>query len=545
MSRIIRNAIWYVAAMAAISVPLQATNYTITGAVKTPTGPNFGNDNIVKYIKVIARDQGVLFDTDEGSAYADGTGAFSMSFNFTILGVDANINLYMNILYEGTALDGHFVQVRTVGGTSTILDSNVEGFVHTNLPGGAHNLGILRTASVSANIITHHSDALRYARSIYAGWTQPDDLVSYAGPADGMTFVAADGTYSRIELGDYGGAAPGRYIGFANIFHETWHWIAYRVYGNRRIANLCAFPNHTNTLESCEGFAMQEGGAQYFGIESFKSLYPAGDQTTVTPSPTDWRGADNTGQLTGSDHSGEIVEGAIQRVWLLDADDPGQIRVHMTAQADTFKQWVDAYITLKGATSAAVTTLLNNAADNGIVFTRGKLTTFAEGAPPTAAPPATGNFRVIDNIAFIRGTVTPTITQLTLGETPLGRYSAIIAADKKDLGYKVAGADLLDNPTGFTFVGQVDFAASLTWNTSTIADSDYDLLVQLRNPNTWLDTFKPDFTGDVNASYNSNEKWLKTKHTWYSQEANAPTDPDKGKVIVDNTGPQANNFKPQ
>jgi hypothetical protein len=537
----IRYTILCLAALAAIAAPLQATSYTITGAVKTLTGPNFGNDNVVKYIKVIARDQGVLFDTDEGSAYADANGAFSMTFNFTIALLDANINLYMNILYEGTALDGHFVKVRVAGGDgSTILDSNVEGFVHTNLAGGTHNLGILRTASVAANIITHHSDALRYARSIYAGWLQPDDLLADAGPADGMTFVAGDGSHSRIELGDYGGAPPGRFIGFANIFHETWHWIAYRAYGNRGIANNCNFPSHSATLASCEGFAMQEGGAQYFGTQSFMSLYPAGDQTTPLPAPTAWRGADND----GGNNSGEIVEGALERLWRLDNDNPGQIRVHITAQADSFKAWKDAYVTFKGAADPALLTLFNNAADNGIVFTRGKLTTFAEGDPPTAGPPATGNFRLIDTIAFVRGTITPTIVQLTAGETPLAPNSAIIAADQKDVGYKVAGADLLDNPVGFTFVGPVALASPLTWNTTTVPENDYDLLVRLHNANTWLDTFAPDFTGDANAAYNSNELWLKTKHTWYSQEA-VPADPNKGKVIVDNTGPQANNFKPQ
>jgi len=285
---------------------------------------------------------------------------------------------------------------------------------------------------------------------------------------------------------------------------------------------------------------MQEGGAQYFGTQSFMSLYPAGDQTTPLPAPTDWRGAD----LDGGNNSGEIVEGALERLWRLDNENAGQIRVHMTAQADSFKAWKDAYVALKGTTDPAVLTLFNNAADNGIVYTRGKVTTFSEGAPPVAGPPAPGNFRVIDNIAFVRGTITPTITQLTLAETPLATNSAVIAADQKDMGFKMAGADLLDNPVGFTFLGPVAFGSSLTWNTTTVADNDYDLLVKLRNAHTWLDSFKPDFTGDTNAAYNTNEKWLKTQHAWYSQEA-VPTDPDKGKVIVDNTGPQASNFKPQ
>ena len=145
-----KTILWLVVLAAA--APLQATNYTITGSVRTPTGAGAGNDNNVKYIKVIARDQGVLFDTDEGSAYTAANGTFSMTFNFTILLLNANINLYMNILYEGTALDGRFIKVRNEGSSATLLDSNVEGLVRNNLPGGTYNLGILRTTSTAANM---------------------------------------------------------------------------------------------------------------------------------------------------------------------------------------------------------------------------------------------------------------------------------------------------------------------------------------------------------------------------------------------------------
>jgi len=524
--------------VAAVAVPLQATNYTITGRVKTLTGPNSGNDVAVKYIKVIARDQGVLFDTDEGSAYAAADGSFTMTFNFTILRANANINLYMNILYEGTALDGHFVKVRNEGSTNTILDSNVESFVHTNLAGGTHALGILRTQSTSANIITHHSDALRFARSMYAGWAMPDDLLADARLTEGASFVEGDGSHSSIAFSDYDNPGQGNDSN-ADIHHETWHWIAYRAYGNRSINNNCNANPHNASKESCEGFAMQEGNAQYFGTQSYISLYPAGDQKTGIPTPTDWRGDDGD----GSNNSGEIVEGALERLWRLNNDNPGQTRTSLTAQADSFKAWKDAYVTLKGATSAAVLTMFNNAAANGIVYTRGRITAFTEGDPPAAGPPSTGNFKVIDDIAFIRGTVTPTIDQLTLAQTPLAPNSAIIAADQKDLGFKVATDDLNGDGTGFTFVGAVAFANSLTWNTTTVADNDYDLIVKLRNAHTWFDAFKPDFTGDSGAA-STNEQWLKTLKTWYSREA-TPTAATKGKVIVDNKGPQASNFKPQ
>ena len=271
----IGNTILCLGALLMAALPLGATSYTLTGQVKTLTGPNSGNNQPVKYIKVIARDQGVLFDTDEGSAYAAADGTFSMTFNFTILLADANINLYMNILYEGTALDGHFVKVRMEGNTDTILDSNVEAFVHTNLAGGTHALGILRAQNTAANIITHHGDALRFARSMYAGWAQPDDLLADARLTEGASYVEGDGSHSSIALSDYDN--PGQNNdSSADIHHETWHWIAYRAYGNRSINNNCNVSPHSSNVESCEGFAMQEGNAQYFGTQSYISLYPGG-----------------------------------------------------------------------------------------------------------------------------------------------------------------------------------------------------------------------------------------------------------------------------
>lgn len=281
---------------------------------------------------------------------------------------------------------------------------------------------------------------------------------------------------------------------------------------------------------------MQEGSAQYFGSASA----PA-DNKTGAPTATDWRGADGT----GSDNSGEIVEGALELTWRLINDIPGILQVLLTDAPDSMKEFKDGYSADKGATSAAMITFLNNASANGIVYTRGKLDTFQEGAPPNASPPQDGNFNIINNIAFVRGVVKPTIQLATRAELLLGPNSATVNANQKELAYKLVVAGLNDaNTAGFNFLGAVGFGDDLTWDTTTLSDGDYDLIVRTRSIHNWLDNFNPDFTGDTNGATDSNEKWLKTLRTWYNQD-NSPNNDDEGKIIVDNTQPSVSGFKPQ
>ena len=64
----------------ASAAPLFGEAYTITGRIKTPTGLNAAANNVnVKYIKVIARNSGILFDTDIGTDYSAADGTFSIT----------------------------------------------------------------------------------------------------------------------------------------------------------------------------------------------------------------------------------------------------------------------------------------------------------------------------------------------------------------------------------------------------------------------------------------------------------------------------------
>lgn len=281
---------------------------------------------------------------------------------------------------------------------------------------------------------------------------------------------------------------------------------------------------------------MQEGSAQWFGAAS-----AVPDNKTGAPSATDWRGADND----GSDNSGEIVEGALELVWNLNADIPGVLQVLVTDAPDSMREFRDAWIADKGATAATTVSYLDNCAANGMVYTRGRIADFMPGDPPDAVPADTtiGNAKEIDNVVFLRGKVKPTIEELARADIPLAANSATLPADRKDLGYKPAAAGITDASTaGFTFLGPVNMGSDLEWDTSAHADADYDVIVKLRNSNTREDNFNPSFTGD--ATISSNEEWLKRLRTWFNQDSN-PNNDDEGKVIIDNADPSAANFKPQ
>jgi hypothetical protein len=119
---------------------------------------------------------------------------------------------------------------------------------------------------------------------------------------------------------------------FSYMHHETFHWVARRAYGGRFPNFNCACIPPSSRKECCEGFAMQEGSAQWFGSTS-----AVADQKTGAPAATAWRGIDND----GSDNSGEIVEGALELVWRLNADIPGNLQVLLTDSPDSMREFRD------------------------------------------------------------------------------------------------------------------------------------------------------------------------------------------------------------
>lgn len=58
------------------------------------------------------------------------------------------------------------------------------------------------------------------------------------------------------------------------------------------------------------------------------------------------------------------------------------------------------------------------------------------------------------------------------------------------------------------------------------------------------DLLLPTWNGDGNATVSTDERYLKVLGTWYDKDRD-PTTEDDGKVIVDNTAPKVENFKPK
>jgi len=510
-----------------------ADSYTATGTIRTPTGPNALANNVpVSWIKVIVMDEDVVFDDEAGSQHTTSTGTFSITWTDIIEAPD----VFINVEYLGTAVDGRFIEVRLAQGDSDwILDENIEGTVHNDIPPGILALGNLNLFSTRANIITQIGGATRYLNSQYGAWNMPANINVEGRVTNGASFVSNDGSYMSISFEDYD--HPGlSNAAYSDMHHEMFHWVAYRAYGNRWPNFNCVCNPHNSRKECCEGFSMQEGSAQWFGASS-----AVADQKTGAPSATAWRGSDND----GSDNSGEIVEGALQVVWIANNDVPGNLQVLLTDSPDSMREFRDGWITDKGMTAGATTSFLDNCAANGMVYTRGRITEFMPGAPP-ASPPAdltAGNSKKINNVIFLRGKTKPTIEELSRADIPLAANSATLPADMKDIGYKTANAGITDpNTAGFSFLGAVPVASDLEWDTTAQADADYDVIVKLRNTNTREDDFNPDFTGD--ATISSNEEWLKRRRTWFNQD-NAPNNDDEGKVIIDNEAPKVENIKPQ
>ncbi len=106
--------------------------------------------------------------------------------------------------------------------------------------------------------------------------------------------------------------------------------------------------------------------------------------------------------------------------------------------------------------------------------------------------------------------------------------------------------------------GTAVWSSNYTWDTDSIPDGAYDLIMQAADENAFVDKFYPDFQGDPGPNKSGtingtpyNEKWLKYQGAWYSREPHPGTDPPstsdkkKGKVIIDNTPPTISNTSPK
>lgn len=283
----------------------QQNTYTVTGTIKTPLGSNAqANDVIVKHIKVIVMDDNFVDDQALGSGHTDANGNFSIQFAApTGTFVESNVapDIYINVEYVGTAVDNKFILVRDEGTLDfflTQIDEDIENNVHQNQAPGTLNLGTLRVKSTTANLVTQVGDAARYLKTQVPTWTMPSDVKVVAkddGAASEVTGVFS--TFLNIGKGDYDNPGTGS-AAFSDLHHEFFHWVASRAYGSRWPDPNCrlsfVFSAHGDDVESCQGFAMQEGSAQYFGDVSSRS-YGINDNKNSDPNSFDWKGEDFMG----------------------------------------------------------------------------------------------------------------------------------------------------------------------------------------------------------------------------------------------------------
>jgi hypothetical protein len=519
--------------MASMPLPSDGADYIVRGILNTSVGVKTGCNKPAKHVKVDMYDDDIGPDDYLGTDFTAANGFFVVVFNMYI----ENPDVYIDVHYKFQAPDSRFVYVRDMGTTNTIVDEKPGNAAQTDgiwedIPPGNNNLGTINLPSNKANIGSQATDCLRWVKSHSAGWNVPQDLIAYARFNE--TSSACAGDIIRIQKSDYDNPGLGNYA-FSDIHHETGHWIAYKAYGNASPPGSGVVP-HSNDMETNEGHAICEGWADYV---AYLTAAPDNKNKFTGDFKTWWRGRDKT----GTNNAGDIVEGAVWRIWATVGDFAGTFKTLRDDDPKHFKKWVDGYGADK---SWSINSTFQACQENGIVYTRAKITDFPEGDPSDNAPASDGNEKKIGDITFLRGEVKPTVVQNTKAELNLGAKANVIAAAKKRLGYKTAAAGLAQTcqPGDWTFLGETAWTADTVFNTKVVADGDYDLVIRAENGHGWWDNFDPDFVGDSTATRNSDEKWLKHLQTWYNQDA-SPSDDKEGKVILDNTPPKITKRKPQ
>lgn len=524
-------------------VSVHASGYEITGQILAMAN---GNSNPVEYVRVRAVERSSANPNDDtlAESWTDDQGRFSLQFALDRTSVIVAIDV------GGKAMvpDGKFIYMRNPSDKSIIIYDNVFKDVICSV--GQTALAPKYLPDNKCNILTEAGKAIRYTKShsTTMPWTVPCDLDAYAAPA--ILRCSCDGDNIYINARAYDAWQLSQQGHLSSIHHETGHFIAYQAYGRRWPSAEFRRDDHVYDMETCVGFAFTEGWAEFFASMSGPDWSTREDIYNSTA----WRGQD----LKGDDNAtgvgpgmGEIVEGAIANAWVNLNKFDKTFEVIAKTKPNTFRQWLNGWITLQ----YDVIPVFSAAQENGILYSRGKVDGFSETAPPNSRPSGSatavaGNQKTIRGITFLRGTVTPVVSEVAKDALKLATGSETIPCDRKKLLFKPVTTpeesmmDQLESKDSVlgkfkSMTGHVGWNEAVVFDTSSQAtpDGSYDLLVQVANKYGWWDNFMPSFREDKNPSRESDEKWLKHLQTWYSQETE-PTDYKKGKVIIDNTPPE-------
>jgi len=373
----------------------------------------------------------------------------------------------------------------------------------------------------------------------------------------------------------------------SDIYHEMGHLVHYRFNGDSLPPSNC--PCHTFASENSKGCAIVEGWPDYTAVVS-KQLFGGIDtkyDSSRDCSYTHWLGkkvlAPNpdgscnfAAHDSGIDNSGEIVEGSVAGFFYhystalaatgnqcgggVDATTnfAENFKVmHDDSPDDFFDFFAELITDVGGAGTAKTLQIYKIMQRHGIVYSRMKLDSpvFEEDDPPDMEPAESGNFKLIDGVAFIRGNVNVKFKEMTKGELNINQSTIV---EKARVGWKSAanGSDEDLDPTTisptFSFAPFIDVGlGKQDLDTATMGgDKDYDLIVEGKNDDEFEDNFDPEWGWVPNDPDSSDERYLKKVGAWFdvNRDAKSSTAPatldDEGKVIVDNNAPTAGAFKP-
>jgi len=534
MKRMPMGVVATVSSLLVLGLPLvsSAYDYTIQGKIRTSSGGAPGCDRVVKLARVAVLDQTTGFQVGDYGLTDPSTGAFTISF------ADDSPSMLISVVvvHLFRVTPNRYVEVWQSEYSTTPMMEICQGSIIV-YP-GITDLGTKRISN-KANIGTEIGDCLRWVVA-HSSWSMPHNAFAY--PIAGNK-SECPGITIRIAEGDYNGTHA-----MSDIHHETGHFIQYTAYGGSWPGqSFFPPPSHDFDTESDEGFAIMEGFAEFVAYCTYIEASDPPPKKYLPYQPGAavwWRGKDGT----GTDNAGDIVEGALFRIWA-DVDDfAGILKTLEDDDPDHLKQWVDGYL----ADGGSAYNTFAACQKNGVVYTRGKMLGFLAPPPGHDAPGDEGNSKPINGIMFLRGEVGVDYHYCSKGELNLGENASLISRDKLAVYYKQANPGLAE-ATHITdwwanSFGDADWGTTYEMDTAPSAgvmNGDYDLIICLRNIHQWWDNFDPDFLGDAVTNRNSDEKWLKYLRTWYRQgDSSDPPQDHESKVIIDNDPPTISNVKP-
>lgn len=285
------------------------------------------------------------------------------------------------------------------------------------------------------------------------------------------------------------------------INHEYGHAVMYSAYGDRLPwAGLLPPQLHDFYTESNPGFALNEGWAEFFAYNA-----PGFDYFDYYSSDFEWWKG-NESPREWADNSGEIVEGALGKVWFQTGwnDVWNIIRA---SKPNNFKEFWDA-VTIDA-------NFFNACSSNNIIFSRGRIDSFSGGYTMNIGS---------DSVTLLGGKN----LQVNVVASPLSASELHVTSteevNKYKLLYKTANLNDSNDDNYLSFTEIVQGASPLVFDISKLNDGAYDIVVSVLDENGFWDNFGPGYRGNDGPTKNSDEKIFKIWGTWKT-------------IIIDKTPP--------